>query len=372
MFDERHEQYYQSDRWKQQRRKRLVADGFKCLLCGSRENLHVHHKYGIDYDEVHQLRTLCKRCHELVHIDPSKAAELEVIVKKKREEKYELARRREREWYASFSDSDLVNGGKYNLCKIEDIRRLFGEYAPIQEIRDVYSEIRWLECFKYFLSGYSQEKVSSIIGISKTAVKTAYKHYAGLKNYPIYESEEFYMKRIDMTNVQEAGGSKRLPAGAYICKISDVEDVPAKEYLKVTYDIAEGEFAGHYGRLREDHPDWAWVGAYVKSYKTKALPMFKRFCSAISKSNGSFVFDGNTVNADERTLIGKRVGLLFQEEEYYSDSGEKRTRLIVNREFPIDKIASQKVPAPKLLPEDPRGAEEFVAVAPGAAEEIPF
>jgi hypothetical protein len=180
------------------------------------------------------------------------------------------------------------------------------------------------------------------------------------------------MKRVDMTNVQEAGDFTRLPAGAYICKITNVEDIPDKEYLKVSYDIAEGTYAGYYTKTREDHPDWAWVGAYVKSYKTKALPMFKRFCSAVSKSNGAFVFDGSTVNADERTLIGKRIGIVLQEEEYYSDSGEKRTRLIVNKEFPVDKLAEQKVPAPKLLPEDPNGAEAFVAVASGTAEEIPF
>jgi hypothetical protein len=180
------------------------------------------------------------------------------------------------------------------------------------------------------------------------------------------------MKRVDMTEVKEAGSFERPEAGAYACVIRKVEDFPQKEYLKVTYDIAAGKFEGYYDQMRADHPDWAWAGAYTKSYKTRALPMFKRFCSAVSKSNGAFVFDGSTVNADERTLIGKRIGIVLQEEEYYSDSGEKRTRLIVNKEFPIDKLAEQKVPAPKLLPEDPKGAESFVAVASGTAEEIPF
>ena len=96
------------------------------------------------------------------------------------------------------------------------------------------------------------------------------------------------MKHIDMTNVKEAGEFDRLPAGAYVCVIRGVEDFPQKEYLKVTYDIAAGKYAGYYDKTRADHPDWAWTGAYVKSYKTKALPMFKRFCSAVSKSNGNF------------------------------------------------------------------------------------
>ena len=165
------------------------------------------------------------------------------------------------------------------------------------------------------------------------------------------------MKKIDMTNVQEAGEFTTLPAGAYICIIRNVEDVEDKEYLKVTYDIADGEFKGYYDDIRSNHPDWEWSGAYVKSYKTKALPMFKRFCSAISKSNGNFIFDGGAVNSDEKSLIGKKLGIVLREEEYYSNSGDKKTRLIVHREFPIDQLAAQKVPDIKRLPEEKSQAE---------------
>ena len=165
------------------------------------------------------------------------------------------------------------------------------------------------------------------------------------------------MKKLDMTNVQEAGEFTTLPAGAYICIIRNVEDIEDKEYLKVTYDIADGEFKGYYDDIRSNHPDWEWSGAYVKSYKTKALPMFKRFCSAISKSNGNFNFDGGAVNSDEKSLIGKKLGIVLREEEYYSNSGDKKTRLIVHREFPIDQLSAQKVPDIKRLPEEKPQAE---------------
>ena len=177
------------------------------------------------------------------------------------------------------------------------------------------------------------------------------------------------MKRIDMSNVVEAGTSNRLPAGAYICCITDVEDVSDKEYLKVTYDICEGDYKWYFGAIRSDHPDWKWVGAYTKSYKTSALPMFKRFCTAVSKSNGKFVFDGNAVNADEETLVGKKIGLVLREEEYYSNDGNVRTRLIVHSEFPIGKLADQKVPDVKKLPEEKTAN---IDVPAGSSEEIPF
>ena len=183
------------------------------------------------------------------------------------------------------------------------------------------------------------------------------------------------MKKIDMTNVQEAGDFSRPTAGAYICTITAVTDVPAKEYLKVAYDIAMGEHKGYYSELRAAHPDWEWAGVYVKSYKSTALPMFKRFCTAVSRSNGNYVFDGGAVNADEKTLIGKRVGLLLQDEEYYNNSGEKKTRLIVNREFPTDKLAEQKTPAPKLLKDEgPKKPDGFIniGVSDDDESEVPF
>ena len=182
------------------------------------------------------------------------------------------------------------------------------------------------------------------------------------------------MKHIDMTNVKESSDFTTLPAGAYICIIRNVEDFEDREYLKVTYDIAEGEFKGYYDDIRNSHPDWSWSGAYVKSYKEKALPMFKRFCSAVSKSNGNFVFDGGKVNADERTLIGKKLGIVLGEEEYWSNSGDKRTRLYVSKEFPVDKLADQKVPNKKLVKDEPARGDinAFVNFPEISEEEVPF
>lgn len=164
------------------------------------------------------------------------------------------------------------------------------------------------------------------------------------------------MKAINLSGVQEAGEFKKPAPGAYACVITSAEDVPDKEYLKIEYDIADGDLKGYYSDLRKDHPDWTNAGVMYKSYKPKALPMFKRFCSAVSKSNGNYVFDSNT-NADEKTLIGKKIGLVFQDEEYYGNDGEKRTRLIVNRECGIDDLSTQKVPDTKKLKEEQQNTD---------------
>ncbi len=181
------------------------------------------------------------------------------------------------------------------------------------------------------------------------------------------------MRKIDMSDIKEAGNFIRPTAGAYICVITDVEDIKDKEYLKVYYDIDDGPFKGYYTETRTAHPDWLWMGAYVKSYKPTALSLFKRFCSAVSKSNGNFVFDAGEVNAEEKTLVGKRIGLILQEEEYESNTGDIRTRLKVAREFPIDKLAEQVVPDPiKVARTGAYDSSNSVFVPAGTDEELPF
>ena len=41
------------------------------------------------------------------------------------------------------------------------------------------------------------------------------------------------MKAINLSEVQEAGTGLGLKAGGYVCTITNVEDVPSKEYLYV-------------------------------------------------------------------------------------------------------------------------------------------
>lgn len=180
------------------------------------------------------------------------------------------------------------------------------------------------------------------------------------------------MRKIDMTDVKEAGEFKRPEAGAYRCIITDVEDIKEKEYLKVFYDINDGEFKGYYTEMRDNHPDWTWAGAYVKSYKPTALSLFKRFCSAVSKSNGNFVFDAGEVNAEEKTLIGKELGLVFQEEEYYGNDGSLKTRLNVYRECPVADLEKQKIPDKKCEQRAQPVKAESVFVKAGVDEELPF
>ena len=63
-----YEDYLESEDWKKKRRKKFARKR-RCGICGSTENLNVHHiNYGNLYDvEMSDLRVLCERCHKLAH-----------------------------------------------------------------------------------------------------------------------------------------------------------------------------------------------------------------------------------------------------------------------------------------------------------------
>lgn len=186
------------------------------------------------------------------------------------------------------------------------------------------------------------------------------------------------MKPItNIASVQEAstGDSTRLPAGGYICKYTNVEDISDKSYLYMEFDIADGEYKGYFADL-EDRAGF-WAGKCFRSYKEKALPMFKRMCSAVTKSNKGFIFDGNE-HCDESTLVGKKIGMLLGEEEYIGNDGSVKTRLYVVREMEVDDIKNGKFKVPELkkLPENDAPVKKpddgFMNIPEGTDEETPF
>lgn len=61
--------YYTTPHWNERRHVRLAHDGFRCLLCTSRDDLRCHH---ITYEnlfgeELRDLMTVCEECHGRIH-----------------------------------------------------------------------------------------------------------------------------------------------------------------------------------------------------------------------------------------------------------------------------------------------------------------
>lgn len=156
------------------------------------------------------------------------------------------------------------------------------------------------------------------------------------------------MKAIsNFDKIQENGGFEKLPVGGYIVKILAVDDVPEKEYLKIFFDINEGEKKGFFTKaFKEDtraEKKWPNAGSFIRSYKEKALPMFKGFTNAIENSN-----KGYSWNFDEKSLVNKVVGLVIGEEEYLNQKGQVRKRTYVSTVRSVDTIKKGDFTVPEL------------------------
>ena len=154
-------------------------------------------------------------------------------------------------------------------------------------------------------------------------------------------------------NIQASSGEFARPGnGGYILEIVNVTDVPYNaqtgkgDYLKIDYDIAVGDFKGYYTAQNERFGGGKWFANVIKSYKEKALGMFKHFTNCVEESNPGFKW-----NWQEQKLIGCRFGATLQEEEYEKNDGSIGTRLIVKDIKTVKQIMDGdfKVPATKKL-----------------------
>jgi len=145
--------------------------------------------------------------------------------------------------------------------------------------------------------------------------------------------------------VNEAGEFKQLPKGIYLLKITNVVDVPEKEYLEVYSDVAKGEYMNYFKTLTDN--GLKDTSRSIRSYKSNALPFFKAFITAVEKSNPNYKWDW-----DESKLVGKFVIGVVGEEEFEDKEGNIRigTKIVEFRSIEAFKEGRIKVPELKKLP----------------------
>ena len=133
------------------------------------------------------------------------------------------------------------------------------------------------------------------------------------------------------------GGAEKLPAGAYVLRITDASDHTARSgapYLTLVYDVAEGEHANHFaGESRE------YVHSFNRSYGGKSKPFFKSLLEAFEQSNpGRFNIETWQRTCDERALVGLTVGVLFRDRIYTNNKGRDVTVLDYVRPMSADEV----------------------------------
>lgn len=144
------------------------------------------------------------------------------------------------------------------------------------------------------------------------------------------------MPKIDKTAYEAAaessaggGESKRMEPGIYSCIITGVQTewettqglqkAEDKQCVRVILDVAEGDFAGEFGRDFYEGRDW--MHAIYMSWKPQALGLLKHTFAALDEANPGF--DSMAAfEADKWTLfVGKKCLVAWNGRERTNDKG---------------------------------------------------
>ena len=169
-------------------------------------------------------------------------------------------------------------------------------------------------------------------------------------------------KPAGFDEAQSFGEFETLPAGGYKCLIKRVvceQSQNGKEFLKIGFDIAEGQYKDFYQRKFENdtREDKKWSGIWVlftEGYNPGTTnPKFKGLITSVEASNPNFKF-----NFDEQTLVNKKVGIVFREEDFEGQDGQIHTSSKPFFAVSYDKAEEAKIPNKKEV--KPKGdAFEF-------------
>lgn len=182
-------------------------------------------------------------------------------------------------------------------------------------------------------------------------------------------------------NVKATGSFETLPAGGYVCQIKSAKEVPNKRsagtHLEIMFDIAEGDYRGFFERdyRSQTREDKFWGGIVNQNVPNEGSPkyeqqagFFKRFINDIEESNPGYHW-----NWDEKTLVGRMIGVVFGEREKQSQKGTVYTTSIADSITTVDAIrkGAYKVPELRRLPNAP--ATSFGGFSPVADDgDLPF
>lgn len=145
------------------------------------------------------------------------------------------------------------------------------------------------------------------------------------------------MKKINDTewqNIEPSSVFTPLEPGGYVVRIISTEDVVDREYLKICFDIVEGEFTDYFReRFARFGGGWPNSGTLYRSYKQSALGMFKRFISCIEQSNPGFSWAWC-----ESALNGADFGVVMVEDSYTDSQGAKHQALKAKEIYTVEQI----------------------------------
>lgn len=151
-------------------------------------------------------------------------------------------------------------------------------------------------------------------------------------------------------------GFKNISLGGHRCVIHEVTEertTTGKEYLKVafdtTFDDRDPEFYAK--KYKSDtRQDKKWQGImtiFVLDPDGFTSSQFKGFCTSLTKSNTGYTIPWDSPDT-LTSMKGKKVGLVFREEEYAKTDGTIGVAVKPCWACEFEKAVEQDVPARKV------------------------
>ena len=158
--------YLDSETWRKLRNECLRRDEFKCVICGSPNDLNAHHliyPHFLGTESVHDLITVCKSCH--VKIEKLKKSG-EIIYKRWNSASIAITIRFETRYdYDAVDFSALCRSKKAKEWNVS-VFAYFGKEKGLQYAKGydtVYVGFSSLNKYKDFLAEFGEENVDWII-----------------------------------------------------------------------------------------------------------------------------------------------------------------------------------------------------------------
>ena len=180
------------------------------------------------------------------------------------------------------------------------------------------------------------------------------------------------MPKLNWKDIDEStdGNYERIEPNGYVCVITAMENVPEKQYVRLGYDIAEGEHQGFYSD--DYYADKPWSHSVAMSYKETACGMLKARLTRIQESNAGFdpfaAFDADNWQA----FIGKQFGGLIGEEEYQANDGSIKTSLKLRTFKSVADIKSGNFEIPKIKKLKGASNATQTQAQPYSDDDVPF
>ena len=167
----------------------------------------------------------------------------------------------------------------------------------------------------------------------------------------------------------ELGGHK----GIIIKAEEYTSDFSGKKSLKVYVDTASDDKQPEYFKKQYENDtriDRKYPNGAIKyvplGEEENQIKMLKSFITAYENSNGC-QFDWNK---DWEQLKGKKIGIVFGQEEYISQDGTTKLATKLNQFRSIDKVDNVKIPKVKLLDNTYVDYEEYTKSSADKAKDL--